>query len=62
MGLLNWLQELGRDANPAGDGCQASLLYLAVSVALPVVIGMSVGFGLRLLDRIVDVEPGRGGH
>jgi hypothetical protein len=62
VGFLNWLQELGRDANPAADGFQASMLYLIVSVALPVTIGMFVGFGLRFLERVFGVELGRGGH
>lgn len=62
MNFLNWLQELGRDANPGADGFQASALYVAVSVALPVAIGVVVGFGLRFIEKVFGVELGRGGH
>lgn len=62
MDFLNWLQELGRDANPGADGFQASGLYVVVSVALPVAIGMFVGFGLKFIERVFGVELGRGGH
>ncbi len=62
MDFLNWLQELGRDANPGADGFQASMLYVLVSVALPVAIGTFVGFGLRVIERVFGVELGRGGH
>lgn len=59
--FLNWLQELGRDAQPAVEGFQASPLYLVVSVGLPVAVGLLVGFGLRVIPRAFGVEQGRGG-
>lgn len=62
MGFLGWLQELGRDANAAAEGFQPSMLYVVLSVALPVAIGMFVGFGLRFIERVFGVELGRGGH
>ena len=63
MDFLNWLQELGRDADPAAKGFQAKSMYIFVSVMLPVVFGLAVGLGLRLIERIFGVELGkRGGH
>ncbi len=60
MDFLGWLQNLGNDASPA-PGFQAQPLYLAVSIALPVAMGLFVGFALRLLERIFDVELGKRG-
>lgn len=60
MEFLNWLQELGKDASPA-PGFQARPLYILVSVFLPVLVGLAVGYGLRLVERIFGVELGRGG-
>jgi len=62
VGFLQWLQGLGADADPARAGFQAQFAYVLVSVALPVTIGLVVGFGLRLIERILGVELGRGGH
>jgi hypothetical protein len=62
MDFIQWLQELGRDANPGKAGFQPQLLYLAVCVGMPVAVGMLVGFGLRLIERIFGVELGKGGH
>ena len=62
MDFLGWLQNLGKDASPA-PGFQARPLYLLVSVALPVTLGLFVGFALRLLERVLGVELGkRGAH
>ncbi len=62
MTLIQWLQALGRDANPAKAGFQAQLLYIFVCAAMPVVIGVVVGFGLRAIERIFGIELGKGGH
>ena len=62
MDILGWLQDLGKDASPA-PGFQAQPLYLLVSVALPVTLGLFVGFSLRLIERVLGVELGkRAGH
>jgi hypothetical protein len=60
--LLQWLQNLGKDLDPTTDGFQAQTLYIVLSVALPVVIGLAVGFGLRAIERVFGVELGKGGH
>jgi hypothetical protein len=60
MDILGWLQSLGNDASPA-PGFQAQPLYLLVSIALPVSVGLFVGFALRLLERILGVRLGEGG-
>ncbi len=62
MNFIEWLQNLGRDANPAKAGFQAQLLYLVVCVSMPVLIGVVVGFGLRAIERIFGIELGKGGH
>ena len=62
MQIIEWLQALARDANPNKQGFQAQYLYIVVSVAMPVVMGAIVGFGLRLIERIFNVELGKGGH
>jgi hypothetical protein len=63
MDFLNWLQNLGRDTNTAAKGFQPSPMYIFISVMLPVVFGLVVGLGLRLIERIFGVELGkRGGH
>lgn len=62
MDFIRWLQALGADADPMAPGFQPSMSYLAVSVLLPVAIGLVVGFGLRLIERVLGVELGRGGH
>jgi hypothetical protein len=61
MEFLNWLQALGTDANTAASGFQARPMYVLMCVLLPVVFGLVVGFGLRLIERIFGVELGRGG-
>jgi hypothetical protein len=58
--FLNWLQELGRDASPA-PGFQARPMYVLVSVFLPVLVGLAVGFTLKLIERLLGVELGKGG-
>jgi hypothetical protein len=58
--FLNWLQNLGKDASPA-PGFQARPLYVVVSVLLPVLVGLAVGFTLRLIERVLGVELGKGG-
>jgi hypothetical protein len=62
MDLIAWLQELGRDADPTQPGFQAQALYLVMCVALPVAIGLVVGFGLRAIERIFGITLGKGGH
>ena len=62
MGLIDWLQALGVDADPAKAGFQPQLLYIAVCLAMPVTIGVVVGYGLRAIERIFGIELGRGGH
>lgn len=61
MNFLTWLQDLGKDANPAADGFQVSPTYVFVCVMLPVVFGLIVGFGLRLIERVFGIELGKGG-
>lgn len=60
MEFLNWLQNLGKDASPA-PGFQARPMYVLVSVFLPVLVGLAVGFSLRLVERVLGVELGKGG-
>ena len=61
MDFLSWLQNLGKDANPAVKGFQAKGMYVFMCVMLPVVFGLVVGFGLRLIERLFGVELGKGG-
>ena len=61
MEFLNWLQDLGMDASQSKEGFQSSPMYVFVCVALPVVFGLVIGFGLRLIERVFGVEIGRGG-
>lgn len=60
MEFLNWLQNLGKDASPA-PGFQARPMYVLVSVFLPVLVGLAVGFTLKLIERVLGVELGKGG-
>ena len=60
MEFLNWLQNLGKDASPE-PGFQARPMYVFVSVLLPVLVGLAVGFTLRLIERVLGVELGKGG-
>lgn len=62
MHFIDWLQSLGRDADPAHPGFQARLLYIVVCAAMPVLIGVLVGVGLRAIERIFGIELGKGGH
>ena len=62
MGFIHWLQELGRDADPAAPGFQPQLVYIAVCVSMPVLVGLAVGFGVRLLERLLGIQLGKGGH
>lgn len=62
MDLIRWLQALGADTDPGAPGFQPSVAYLLASLVLPVAIGLVVGFGLRLIERLFGVELGRGGH
>jgi hypothetical protein len=61
MEFLNWLQALGNDANEAAKGFQAKPMYVFICVLLPVVFGLVVGFGLRLIERVIGMELGKGG-
>ncbi len=62
MSWLTWLQALGKDADALAPGFQARPEYLVVCVLLPVSVGLLVGFSLRLLEHVLGVELGRGGH
>jgi hypothetical protein len=62
MNFLAWLQTLGEDANPAVKGFQAAPMYIFICVCLPVVIGLTVGFGLRVIEQVFGVELGKGGR
>ena len=62
MSFIEWLQELARDLDPAKPGFQAQWGYILVSVAMPVIVGVLVGFGLRAIERIFGIELGKGGH
>ena len=62
MEFLNWLQNLGKDASPA-PGFQARPAYILASVFLPILVGLAVGFTLKLIERVLGVELGKGvGH
>lgn len=61
MQWIQWLQQLGVDANPAKAGFQAQWLYVGVCVAMPVTIGLFVGFALRLFERATGIQLGKGG-
>ena len=61
MDFITWLQDLGKDANPAVSGFQAGPAYIVVCVMLPVLFGLFVGIGLRAIERIFGVELGKGG-
>jgi hypothetical protein len=61
MEFLNWLQALGTDANEAAKGFQARPMYVFICVLLPVAFGLVVGFGLRLIERVIGMELGKGG-
>jgi hypothetical protein len=58
--FVSWLQSLGKDASPA-PGFQARPMYVLVSVILPILVGLFVGFSLRLVERVLGVELGKGG-
>jgi len=62
MTFIQWLQKLGTDADPSTPGFQARALYVLMCLAMPVFIGLLVGFGLRTIERLFGVELGRGGH
>jgi len=62
MDLIEWLQELGKDADPTQPGFQAQTLYVVMCVVLPVVIGLIAGFGLRAIERIFGITLGKGSH
>jgi len=61
MEFLDWLQRLGRDANSTAEGFQPSASYILISVFMPVVFGLIVGLGLRLIEWVFGVELGKGG-
>jgi hypothetical protein len=60
--FLNWLQNLGHDANVTESGFQARPMYVLMSVILPVAMGLISGYGLRLIERFFGVELGKGGR
>jgi len=59
--ILSWLQNLGADANAVAPGFQAKPMYVFMCIALPVAMGLVVGMGLRLIERMFGIELGRGG-
>jgi hypothetical protein len=63
MDVLGWLQSLGRTADPLRPGFHPQPLYLVLCVLMPVSIGLLVGFGVRLVERLLGIErPQGGGH
>jgi len=61
MDFLDWLQYLSKDVNAAAAGFQARPMYIFVCVMFPVLFGLVVGFGMRLLERVFGIELGKGG-
>jgi hypothetical protein len=61
MDLLGWLQDLGRTVDPTRPGFHPQPLYLVMCVLMPVGIGLAVGFGVRLVERLLGIERPRGG-
>ncbi len=62
MSFIQWLQQLGKDADPSAPGFQARALYVVVCIGMPVLVGLFVGFGLRAIERMFGIELGKGGH
>jgi hypothetical protein len=62
MDFMRFLYALSRDADPSAAGFQPQSLYIVASVALPVTVGLIVGFGLKLIERVFGIELGKGGH
>jgi hypothetical protein len=62
VGIFEWLQALGKDADAMAKGFQAQPMYILVCVLMPVSIGLFVGYGLRFIERTFGVELGKGGH
>jgi hypothetical protein len=62
VSIFEWLQALGNDANAVAKGFQALPMYILVCLAMPVLIGLFVGYGLRFIERTFGVELGKGGH
>jgi hypothetical protein len=62
VSIFEWLQALGADADAAAKGFQAQPMYILVCLAMPVCIGLFVGYGLRFIERTFGVELGKGGH
>jgi hypothetical protein len=63
MELLQWLDAIGRDANPSKPGFQAQGVYLVVCVLGPMLFGAIVAVLLTGVERIFGIKlSSRGGH
>jgi hypothetical protein len=61
--FLEWLSQLGTDANPTKSGFQARPLYLLVCVVGPVLFGATVALLLAGLERALGIKlSSKGGH
>ncbi|MBI5533833.1 MAG: hypothetical protein HY898_14020 [Deltaproteobacteria bacterium] len=62
MSWMDWLARLGMDADPSKPGFQPQTSYLVTCLVMPIAIGLLVGVGLRVIEKIFNVELGKGGH
>lgn len=63
MGFLEWLEAIGRDADPAKPGFQAQGMYLLVCVTGPMLFGALVAFLLTGIERVFGIKlSSKGGH
>jgi hypothetical protein len=63
MGFLQWLEAIGRDADPTKPGFQAQGVYLLVCVTGPMLFGAVVAFLLTGIERVFGIKlSSKGGH
>ena len=63
MGFLEWLEAIGRDADPTKPGFQAQGVYLLVCVTGPMLFGAVVAFLLTAIERVFGIKlSSKGGH
>lgn len=63
MPFLEWLEAIGRDADPSKPGFQAQGIYLLVCVLGPMLFGALAALLLTGIERLFGIRlSSRGGH
>lgn len=62
MDLLEFVVRISQDADPLREGFQPHASYVILNIAVPVLVGVVVGWGLGAIESMLHLGAPRGQH